>query len=88
MIAMTNGNYIAACINGNVKYNGPANDQNQILNVRLGGSLSTILSNVYQAEDVNMDRNVKWNGPNNDQNFLLNIILKGFLSTVINQQTY
>lgn len=74
--------------NGNVKYNGPGNDQNQILNTKLGGSLSTILSNVYLPEDVNMDRIVKWNGPNNDQNFLLNITLGGSLSTVILQQIY
>ncbi len=70
----------------NVKYNGPGNQQNQILNIILGGSLSKILINVYAAEDINMDGVIKWNGLGNDQNFLLNIILGGSLSTIYNQQ--
>lgn len=70
----------------NVKFNGPGNQQNQILNIILGGSLSKVLSNVYSSEDINMDGVIKWNGPGNDQNFLLNIILGGSLSTIYNQQ--
>lgn len=72
--------------NENTKYNGPSNDQNQILNNRLNGSLSIIINNVYANEDVNMNGNIKWNGPENDQNFLLNIVLNGFLSLIFNQQ--
>ena len=68
--------------NNNVKYNGPANDQNQILNIKLAGSLGNVLNNVYAPEDINMNGNVKWNGPGNDQNFLLNTILNGSLSTI------
>ena len=72
--------------NNNVKYNGPANDQNQILNLKLMGSLSNILNNVYAPDDINMNGNVKWNGPGNDQNFLLNTILNGSLSTIYLEQ--
>ena len=72
--------------NDNIKYNGPSNDQNQILNIKLNGSLSNILDNAYAAEDVNMNGNIKWNGPGNDQNFLLNTVLSGSLSTVSVEQ--
>ena len=72
----------------NIRYSGPGNDQNQILNVKLGGSLSLVLNNVYAPEDVNMNGNIKWSGPGNDQNFLLNIALKGSLSGFFNQQLY
>lgn len=81
--AMIGGN---ATSKTSVKYNGPGNAQNQILNIKLGGSLSAVLNNVYAPEDVNMNGNVKWNGPGNDQNFLLNTVLKGSLSAVINEQ--
>lgn len=81
--AMRAGN---ANSNNNVKYNGPANDQNQILNLKLMGSLSNILNNVYAPDDINMNGNVKWNGPGNDQNFLLNTILNGSLSTIYLEQ--
>jgi outer membrane protein assembly factor BamB len=81
--AMRAGN---ANSNNNVKYNGPGNDQNQVLNVKLAGSLSQIITNAYSPEDLNMDGTIKWNGPNNDQNFLLNVILGGSLSTVYNEQ--
>lgn len=69
-----------------VKYNGPGNAQNQVLNIKLGGSLSQILSNAYAPEDITMDGIIKWNGPGNDQNFLLNIILGGSLSTIFLEQ--
>ncbi len=72
--------------NQNTRYTGIANDQNQILNLKLDGSLSKILSNVYAPEDVNMDGIIKWVGPKNDQNFLLNISLGGLLSIVFNEQ--
>lgn len=81
--AMRGGN---ANSNNTVKYNGPANDQNQILNLKLSGSLSNVLNNVYSPEDVNMNGNIKWNGPGNDQNFLLNTVLQGSLSTIYIEQ--
>ncbi|TDH21339.1 cadherin-like beta sandwich domain-containing protein, partial [Segetibacter sp. 3557_3] len=72
--------------NNNVKYNGPANDQDRIQNGKLGGSLSLVISNQYSAEDVNLDGSIKTNGPANDQNFLLNIILSGLLSNIFTEQ--
>ena len=81
--AMRAGN---ANSNNSVKYNGPGNDQNQILNIKLSGSLGNILNDVYAPEDINMNGNVKWNGPGNDQNFLLNTILNGSLSTIYLEQ--
>ncbi|TDH29075.1 hypothetical protein EXU57_03115 [Segetibacter sp. 3557_3] len=72
--------------NGNVRYSGPANDQNHLLNVKLGGSLSLVLTNVYSPEDMNMDGTITYNGPGNDQNFLLNIIFSGFLGTMYVEQ--
>ncbi|TDH26894.1 hypothetical protein EXU57_08800 [Segetibacter sp. 3557_3] len=72
--------------NGNVRYAGPGNDHNQILNLSLGGSLATVLTGVYAADDINMDGSIKFNGPVNDQNFLLNLILSGSLSTILLQQ--
>ncbi|TDH26617.1 hypothetical protein EXU57_11045 [Segetibacter sp. 3557_3] len=81
--AMRAGN---ANSNNNVKYNGPQNDQDRILNAKLGGSLSLVLSDQYSVEDVNMDGTVKSNGPGNDQNYLLNIILGGLLSRIYLEQ--
>lgn len=75
-----------ANINQNVRYTNPGNDQNQIFNTKLGGSLSLILNNVYAAEDLNMDGVIKWTNPGNEQNFLLNILLKGSLSIVLETQ--
>jgi hypothetical protein len=69
-----------------VKYTGPGNTQNQVLNVKLGGSLSLIISNVYAPEDVNMNGNIKWSGPGNDQNALLNNVLAGSLSAILTEQ--
>jgi hypothetical protein len=81
--AMRGGN---ANSNNTTKYNGPTNDQDRILNTKLGGSLSAVLSAQYASEDINMDGLVKANGPDNDQNFLLNIILSGSVGTVLMEQ--
>lgn len=81
--AMRAGN---ANSNSTVKYNGPGNDQSQILNSKLFGSLSNILNNVYSPEDINMDGKVRWNGPGNEQNFLLNTLLQGSLTTIYMEQ--
>lgn len=70
----------------NVRYNGFNNDQNFILNNKLGGLLSTVISNVYSNEDVNMNGNIRWNGFQNDQSFLLNIVLGGSISIVYEEQ--
>ncbi|TDH26474.1 hypothetical protein EXU57_10295 [Segetibacter sp. 3557_3] len=80
---MRSGN---ANANGNVKANGPENDQNQISNIKLKGLLSSLIINAYAPEDLNMDGTVKTNGPNNDENFLLNEILGGLLSRTYIEQ--
>jgi hypothetical protein len=72
--------------NFNVKFNGPSNDQDRIQNIKLGGSLSLVLTNQYGPEDINMDGLIKTNGPGNDQNGLLNIILGGSISIIYNEQ--
>jgi hypothetical protein len=72
--------------NPTVKYSGPGNDQNQILNNKLGGSIALVLDNVYAREDVNMNGNIKWSGPDNDQNFILNISLGGSISAIFTEQ--
>ncbi|TDH25151.1 hypothetical protein EXU57_13660 [Segetibacter sp. 3557_3] len=72
--------------NTNVRFTGPANDQDQIQNNALGGSLSLVLTNHYAREDLNLDGSVKSNGPVNDQSFLLNIIMGGFIGTMYIEQ--
>ncbi|TDH29072.1 cadherin-like beta sandwich domain-containing protein [Segetibacter sp. 3557_3] len=72
--------------NGNVKSNGPENDQDRIQNIKLGGSLSLVMTSQYAAEDLNMDGVVKTNGPANDQNFLWNFILGGLFSRIYAEQ--
>ncbi|TDH20811.1 hypothetical protein EXU57_20665 [Segetibacter sp. 3557_3] len=72
--------------NSNVKFNGPANDQDRIQNVKMGGSISLVLSNQYSLEDINLDGKVKANGPGNDTDFLLNGILNGSTGSVYVEQ--
>ncbi len=75
-----------ANLNVNVKYNGPSNDQDNIQNIQLRGSISAVMSGVYSSNDINMDGNIKTNGPGNDQNFLLNVVLSGYIGSVFNEQ--
>jgi hypothetical protein len=72
--------------NSNVRYSGPGNDNNTLLNTVLGGNKSGIISNTYQAADLNMNGNVKYSGPGNDNNTLLNSVLGGNKSLIINEQ--
>ncbi|HAD15121.1 MAG TPA: hypothetical protein DCF33_22075 [Saprospirales bacterium] len=74
--------------NNNVKYSGPSNDQNTLLNGCLGGNKSLILSQVYNACDLNLNGNVRYSGPLNDQNFLLNTVLGGSKSKIITQPNF
>lgn len=74
--------------NNNVKYSGPGNDQNTLLNGCLGGNKSLVLSPVYNACDLNLNGSVRYSGPLNDQNFLLNTVLKGNKATVITQPNF
>lgn len=74
--------------NNNVRYSGPANDQNQLLNNCLNGSKGTVLSKQYNRCDLNMNGNIRYSGPTNDQNFLLNNVLGGLKGKVISQPTF
>lgn len=82
VMAMWAGN---ANSNANVRYSGPANDQNKLLNTCLGGNKTGILNNVYNTCDLNMDGKVRYSGPSNDQNVLLNQVLGGNKTGIINQ---
>jgi hypothetical protein len=72
-----------ANFNGNVRYSGPSNDQNQLLNTCLGGNKGGVQANVYSNCDLNMNGTVRFSGPSNDQNLLLNTVLSGDKGKVI-----
>ena len=59
--------------NGVVRYNGPGNDRDAILNY-LGGNEVGFVSGIYRTEDVNLDGIVRYNGPNNDRDALLSAL--------------
>ena len=73
--------------NKNVKFNGPGNDLNELLNTCLSGNKSITLTG-YSPCDINLDRNTKFNGPGNDLNFLLNTVLGGDKSKTITQPNF
>lgn len=73
--------------NTNVRYSGPSNDENQLLNTCLGGNKGAVL-NGYLNCDLNLNGVLRYSGPNNDENVLLNTILGGTKSTVITQPTF
>lgn len=57
--------------NKNVKYNGLANDKQEILNaVGVGTPNNTVAG--YRLEDVNMDGIIRYNNTDNDKNYILN----------------
>ncbi|MBC7851059.1 MAG: hypothetical protein H7Y31_15055, partial [Chitinophagaceae bacterium] len=74
-------------VNGNttVRFAGPANDQNELINVILGANKSAILSGVYNRGDLNMNGVVRYAGPNNDENFLINVVLGANKAAIITQ---
>ncbi|MBL0145853.1 MAG: hypothetical protein IPP48_08915 [Chitinophagaceae bacterium] len=57
-----------------VKYTGPGNDENQLLNITLGGNKLGNIT-VYSISDLNLNGQVKYTGPNNDESILLNTVL-------------
>jgi hypothetical protein len=75
-----------ANVNQNTRYSGPGNDQNQILNIKLGGDISKTIFDVYAPEDINMNGNIRWAGLANDQNLILNIVLAGSLVALYEEQ--
>ena len=74
--------------NTNVRYSGPANDQNQLLTTCLDGDKSLVLQKQYTRCDINMNSNTRYSGPSNDQNFLLSTVLGGVKDKVIFQPTF
>ena len=70
-------------VNNIVRFSGPGNDKDYILNGILGGNNTASIIG-YSSGDINMDRTVKYSGPNNDKDFLLFSVLS---SNVTNSQT-
>lgn len=77
-----------ANFNGNVRYSGPSNDQNQLLNTCLSGNKGGVQANVYSSCDLNLNGTVRFSGPSNDQNLLLNTVLSGDKGKVISGTGY
>ncbi len=71
-----------------VKYSGPDNDQNALLNIGLNGNKVSLLKKVYTSFDLNLDGTVRYSGPMNDQNILLNSVLGGDKTKVIKQPIF
>jgi hypothetical protein len=75
--------------NTTVRASGPAslNDYTYLVNVVLLGNTATILNNVYNSADMNMDGAVRASGPAslNDYTFLVNVILLGNTATIFTQ---
>jgi len=74
--------------NAGLRYAGPANDENALLNnAPLSGNKGTV-ANGYFLTDYNLNGIVRYAGPNNDETILLNTILLGNKGTVISQATF
>jgi len=86
---VASGKYLMYGGNGNsntvVRFAGPANDRDYLLNTILGGNPGTILTNAYSTGDYNMNGTVRFAGPANDRDFLLNTVLSGAPGTILNQ---
>ena len=77
----------AGNVNGNttIRYSGPGNDENVLLNTILGGNIFTVLSSTYSIGDLNMNGVVRYSGPSNDENILLNSVLGGNIFALLTQ---
>ena len=77
--------------NKNAKYNGTANDKEQILYDFGTPNTNDILYQVYKNSDLNMDAKVKYNNTDNDKNWLLSLITISVSpstpNTIISQHT-
>lgn len=69
------------------RYSGPANDENQLLNVTLGGNKLGIIT-AYSLSDLNLNGQVRYSGPNNDETILLNTTLGGNKLLIISQPIF
>ena len=87
------GKYLMYAGNGNsntnVRFGGPGNDRDYLLNTILLGNPATIIGNadVYAVGqgDYNMNGVIRFGGPANDRDFLLNTVLLGNPATILNQ---
>lgn len=74
--------------NTGLRYAGPANDENALLNnAPLSGNKGTV-ANGYFLTDYNLNGTVRYAGPANDETVLLNTILLGNKATVIQQAAF
>ncbi len=74
--------------NKQTRYSGGGNDQNQLLNISLGGNVGASLNGVYNRSDLNMNGRVTYSGGANDQNILLNVVLGGLIGAVLTQPSF
>lgn len=75
--------------NGNVRYAGPLNDLNVLLNnPPLSGNKLSVSPNGYYLADYNMNGSVRFSGAQNDENILLNVSLLGNKIVVNGQATF
>ena len=70
-----------------VRYSGPGNDENQLLNISLSGNKGAIV-NGYLTSDLNLNGAIRYSGPANDENVLLNTVLSGNKATIITQPNF
>ncbi len=69
-----------------VKYNGYANDKDQILST-VGVTTANNIVSGYRLEDVNMDSRVKYNSTNNDRTVILNSVGASTPNVILFQHT-
>jgi hypothetical protein len=74
--------------NKQTRYSGGGNDQNQLLNVTLGGNVGGSINGTYHRSDLNMNGRVSYSGGANDQNILLNVTLGGLVGAVLTQPNF
>jgi len=57
-------------LNKTTRYNSSIENDKDPISLALGGNLNNVLSNVYRAEDLNMNGNVKYNNTDNDKDVI------------------
>jgi hypothetical protein len=82
VFAMWGGN---ANGNANVRYTTGSSDEAYLLGSVLGGNTGTVISNTYNAADLNMNKIVRYTTGTSDEAFLLGTILGGNTGKVITQ---
>mgnify|MGYP001160618244 CR=1 FL=1 len=65
-----------------IRYTGPQNDENILVNTCLTGNISSVIQPVYSNCDFNMNGVVRYNGPQNDEVILLSRVLEGNNSAI------